>query len=144
MPSKPPMLTRTHIQALCLHAMAKKFKEVVFPSLPHNKGSKKLSPLGELYGEKLCAICFSHAFLWIKDISYVFFLHTKLRKSDFYMAAVPVQWSWEQEGIWAIWGFQMLTQWSEDSEGPECQVLKGVSWVTRKLAYKGWQAWKSH
>ena len=42
----------THM--LCVfHALAKKFKEVVYPTLPHMKGGNNLSPLGEKYGENV-------------------------------------------------------------------------------------------
>ncbi len=71
----------THM--ICVfHAVAKKFKEVLFPSLPHNKCSKNLSPLGEKYGEKLCAMCFFTCIL-VNERCFIPF--------DFYMAAVPVQ-----------------------------------------------------
>ncbi len=36
---------------LCMfHALAKKFKELVYPKLPHEQGGNKLNERGEKYG----------------------------------------------------------------------------------------------
>ena len=44
---------------LCMfHALAKKFKEMVFPHLPHDKSGKKLTERGEAYGTSSFTLCF--------------------------------------------------------------------------------------